>query len=208
MLSDDLIILVLFVASAVVAGGAWLGPRERGSDHLMALGASMSLAFPIGGYLLTFHIYTLGEFGILLYFSGAAGWYLFALGFLRSRLVRRGQEGRGPMSEETLASSERKGVAMTIRILALWTLSFTGPIALVIGGLAPRQKGVMDWVMFSGGALLLATPLSFSFIPFGLLIFSFGFLMDSLGRRQRAKAELLYGSLKAGGDGAQDGSSK
>ena len=59
MLSDDLIILVLFVASAVVAGGAWLGPRERGSDHLMALGASLSLAFPIGGYLLTFHIYTL-----------------------------------------------------------------------------------------------------------------------------------------------------
>ena len=201
MLSDDLIILVLFVASAVVAGGAWLAPRERGSDHLMALGASMSLAFPIGGYLLTFHIYTLGEFGILLYFSGAAGWYLFALGFLRSPLVRRGQEVRGPMSEETIASSERKGVAMTIRILALWTLSFTGPIALVIGGLAPRQKGVMDWMMFS-------TPLSFSFIPLGLLIFSFGFLMDSLGRRQRAKAELLYRSLKAGGDGAQDGSSK
>ena len=207
-MSDQLIILVMFAASALVAGGAWLAPRDRISHHLVALGASTSLAFPIGGHLLVFHIYTLGELGILLYLGGAAGWYLFALAFLRSRLVLRRREGRGPMSEETIASSERKGVAMTIRILALWTLSFTGPIALVIGGLAPRQKGVMDWVMFSGGALLLATPLSFSFIPFGLLIFSFGFLMDSLGRRQRAKAELLYGSLKAGGDGAQDGSSK
>ncbi|MCH2115600.1 MAG: hypothetical protein MK171_11900 [Pirellulales bacterium] len=116
---------------------------------------------------------------------------------------------------------------MTIRILALWTLSFTGPIALVIGGLkgpqefgqaicgvaafslvvfivAPRQKGVMDWVMFSGGALMLATPLSVSFILLGFPIFSFGFLME----RQHAKAELLSKSLKSGGDGAQDGSSK
>lgn len=76
--------------------------------------------------------------------------------------------------------------------------------SLVVFIVALRQKGVMDWVMFSGGALMLATPLSFSFIPLGLLIFSFGFLME----RQRAKAELLFRSLKAGGDSAEDGSSK
>ena len=102
----------------------------------------MSLAFPIGGYLLSRHMYTFGRLGFFLFVSGAAGWCLFALGFLHSRLVQQGQEGRGPMSEETIASSERKGVAMTIRILALWTLSFTGPIALVIGGLAgPQEMG-------------------------------------------------------------------
>ena len=72
--------------------------------------------------------------------------------------------------------------------------------SLVVFIVALRQKGVM----FSGGSLMLATPLSFSFIPLGLLIFSFGFLME----RQRAKAELLFRSLKAGGDSAEDGSSK
>ena len=207
-MSDQLIILVMFAASALVAGGAWLAPRDRISHHLVALGASTSLAFPIGGHLLVFHIYTLGELGILLYLGGAAGWYLFALAFLRSRLVLRRREGRGPMSEEITERPGRKGVATALGIAVLWAFALTGPIALVIGGLAPRRKGVMDWVMFSGGALLLAIPLSFDFIPLGLLIFSFGFLIDSLGRRQRAKAELLYRSLKAGGDCAQDGSSK
>ncbi len=208
MLSDELIILVMFVASALATWGAWLVPRDRTSHHLMALGASMSLAFPIGGHLLIFHIYTFGELGILLYCGGAAGWYLFALAFLRSRLVRRRQEGRGPMSEEITERPERKGVATTLGIVVLWTLASTGPIALVIGGLAPRQKGVMDWVMFFGGALLLAIPLSFSFIPLGVLVFSFGFLMDSFASRQRAKAELIIRSLEAGGDGPQEGLSK
>ncbi len=70
MLSDQLIILVMFVSSALVVGGAWLAPRNRTSHHLLAVGASMSLAFPIGGHLLTFHIYTLGEIGILLFLEG------------------------------------------------------------------------------------------------------------------------------------------
>lgn len=74
MLSDQLIIVVMFVASGLVAGGAWLSPRDRTSHHLMAFGASMGLAFPIGAHLLVFHIYTLGELGILLYFGGASGW--------------------------------------------------------------------------------------------------------------------------------------
>ena len=205
MLSDQLIILVMFVSSALVVGGAWLAPRNRTSHHLLAVGASMSLAFPIGGHLLMFHIYTLGEIGILLYFGGAAGWYLFALAFLRSRLVRRRQGGRGSMSEETAERSGSKGVATTLGIVAVWALALTGPIALVMGGLAPRQKGVVDWVMFSGGALLLGAPLSFDFIPLGFLIFSFGFLMDSLAGRQRAKADLVIRSLKAGGDAPQEG---
>ena len=205
MLSDQLIILVMFVSSALVVGGAWLAPRNRTSHHLLAVGASMSLAFPIGGHLLMFHIYTLGEIGILLYFGGAAGWYLFALAFLRSRLARRRQGGRGPRSEETAEGSGSKGVATTLGIVALWALALTGPIALVMGGLAPRQKGVVDWVMFSGGALLLGAPLSFDFIPLGFLIFSFGFLMDNLAGRQRAKADLVIRSLKAGGDAPQEG---
>ena len=174
----------------------------------MILGAALSLGFPAGGFLFAFHMYTLGELGVVLWFGGIAGWYLFALAFLRSRLVLRRLEGRGPMSEEITERPGRKGVATALGIAVLWAFALTGPIALVIGGLAPRQKGVMDWVMFSGGALLLAIPLSSDFIPLGLLIFSFGFLINSLGRRQRAKAELLYRSLKAGGDGAQDGSSK
>ncbi len=112
------------------------------------------------------------------------------------------------MSEEITERPERKGVATTLGIAALWALALTGPIAFVIGGLALRQKGVTDWVIFSGGALLLAIPLSLDFIPLGVLVFSFGFLMGSLARRQRAKAELIIRSLKAGGDGAQEGSSQ
>ena len=208
MLSDQLIMLAMFVASGLVAGGAWLAPRNRTSHDLVALGACMSLAFPIGGYLLVFHIYTLGGLGVLLFCAGAAGWYLFALAFLRSRLVRRRQEGRGLMSEEIAEGPEIKGVATTLGIVVLWALALTGSIALVTGALAPRQKGMMDWVMFSGGFLLLAALLSFDFIPLGLLIFSFGFLMDSLAGRQQARADLIIRSFKAGGDAPQKGLSK
>ena len=70
MLSDQLIMLAMFVASGLVAGGAWLAPRNRTSHDLVALGACMSLAFPIGGYLLVFHIYTLGGLGVLLFCAG------------------------------------------------------------------------------------------------------------------------------------------
>mgnify|MGYP003316511591 FL=1 len=51
----------------------------------------------------------------------------------------------------------------------------------------------------------MAAPLSFDVIPLGILVFSFGFFMDCLARRRRAKAELIIESLRSGGEGAQQG---
>ena len=78
-------------------------------------------------------------------------------------------------------------------------------VPLLAGALARRNKGTMDWMMISGGVILMAAPLSFDVIPLGILVFSFGFFMDCLARRRRAKAELIIESLRSGGEGAQQG---
>lgn len=52
----------------------------------MILGAALSLGFPAGGFLFAFHMYTLGELGVVLWFGGIAGWGISTIAFMGCRI--------------------------------------------------------------------------------------------------------------------------
>ncbi len=107
MLPDGQILLALFISSALLTAGTWLAPCERISHRVMILGAALSLGFPAGGFLFAFHIYTLGELGVVLWFGGIAGWGIFTIAFMGCRIVERQQEGRDRRKERKAQKGAR-----------------------------------------------------------------------------------------------------
>lgn len=81
-----------------------------------------------------------------------------------------------------------------------WIRIYLVPVALLLAALAPRKKAATDWLMVSGAILLLFFPLHMSFMAAGSLLFAFGFFIDSLGRRQRARAEAIHRAVTAAGE--------